>query len=144
MSNDLEFSELTPVKQANEENPNNERFYSMESALGLEKAATKKEEEFSKFANALGKVLIAIHTASEEQLKGKNPVEESYSALEYFNREIETLFELTEEEQEEKEGTNSALLPTTVRKKESPHKETITPTRNFSKKTKKHINFSLL
>jgi hypothetical protein len=131
---DMEFSEI----KLDEENPNNDRFYTMESALGLEKAATKKEEELSKLSNALSKVLIAIHLASEEELKGKNPIEESYNALEYFNMEVESLFELVEEDEEE--DSNKALLPTSISTKGSPHKETPS---NFSKKPKKsYINFS--
>lgn len=82
---------------------------SMEEALGIEKESNKAYEEYHKLAAALGKVLNNLYLADEETLKGKNPIEASYEALEFFNKRIEEIFSLIEEESEQ------AALPVSSR-----------------------------
>jgi hypothetical protein len=134
LSEVLEFSELIP-EGSEMDSPEGQKapILDMYAALGIEKQATKIHEEYEKLSNALGKVLSNIYTASEEILKGKNPVEESYAALDYFNQEVEMLFELVEEE-----NTEEPELPTTVNQTDRDRRKA-----NFSKPNKKsHINFS--
>lgn len=84
---------------------------SMQAALGIEKEDTRLAEEYQKLSTALCKVLKTLYNASDAELKGQDPIEKSYEALEYFNREIETLFELAEEDYGETLGVSNTLPP---------------------------------
>lgn len=134
LSKTLEFSEMTLDPEMESPEGQKDPILNMYAALGIEKQATKIQEEYEKLANALGKVLTNIYTASEEALKGKNPIEESYAALDYFNQEVERLFELVEEENDSEEPE----LPTTVKQTDSDRRKAA-----FSKPNKRsYINFS--
>lgn len=77
------------------------KVFSMEEALGREEDNSRLEEEYYELAKALYATLVSYHNATEEELVGRDPIENSYQAIDYFVGELEHLFELIVQEPDE-------------------------------------------
>jgi hypothetical protein len=75
--------------------------FTMEEALGLAQDKEQLLDEYETLAEALWRTLYSLHTASETELQGVDPYEASYDAMEYFFSELEVLFDLVDENQEQ-------------------------------------------
>ena len=84
------------------------KVFSMQEALGREEDNSRLEEEYLELAKALYATLISYHNATEEELLGRDPIENSYQAIDYFVTELESLFELIQEEPSEEETQDPA------------------------------------
>jgi len=87
------------------------KIFSMEEALGRSENVKQLETKYYELAEALWVVLSSYYSAGEEELQGKNPVEESYNNIDFFVKELENLFELTYKEEEQQQD---AQMPANI------------------------------
>lgn len=95
-ANGSEGSESSPFNRRN-------KVFSMEEALGRGENVKQLQTQYNELAEALWNVLSSYYSAGEEELQGKNPVEESYNNIDFFVKELESLFELTYKEEEQQQ-----------------------------------------
>jgi hypothetical protein len=146
--------EMMPDKMGTQpQHKGNGKAFSFEQLRSVKQNVEKKEEEYEELTEDLFEILCSLYNASEEELAAQqvsNPIEASYEAIEYFLSELEEMFELTEDGNEDDEedpkdkylknkkttdtvaGTNSNT-PYPLGKRES----------DFSRQTKKTIGFVL-
>jgi hypothetical protein len=79
------------------------KVFSMEEALGRGESVKQIESKYNELTQALWSVLSSYYSAGEEELQGKNPVEESYNNIDFFVKELENLFELTYKKEEQQQ-----------------------------------------
>ena len=78
----------------------NKQAFSMEEALGLGKQKENMLSKYSKLSEALYNVLQSYYSASEDELQGKDPIQNSYDSIKFFVTELEDLFGLIQNEEE--------------------------------------------
>lgn len=138
-----DFSILTYSKEYMDEEMeesmenDNSKVFSMEQALGLDDREASLKEDYFIMAKALYRVLSSLYMAGENELKDLNPIEESYSAIEFFVSGVEDIFGLTYSEEEEKEnpsGITGSNIP-------GYNKKQMGFSKFPGKKTKKYVRF---
>jgi len=99
----LKFSEDSDLEEGMtpKMKKSNSKVFSMEEALGLGKEEDSIHEEYEVVSQALYQVLISLYKADEAELKGLNPIENSYNAIEFFVQNVEDIFGLTMSDEEE-------------------------------------------
>jgi hypothetical protein len=102
-------SEGEPVRKKR-----NKKVFTMEEALGFEVDQNLVEKEFVQATEALWKVLSSYHSATEEELKGKNPIEGSYNAIQYYVGKLEEIFALVDDEDNQKQPEKDESNPGTA------------------------------
>lgn len=109
---EFETSYLGDNKEMEYKNPKmpKGKAFSFEQLKKLNVDMGEIRKEYEMLSDGLFKILSDLASASEEELQGINPVEASYEAIETFIEEIEEMFSLTLDE-EENEGVSESGIP---------------------------------
>ena len=73
------------------------RVFSFDQLSELNKNMDEVRKQYNTLSEGLFKILSDIKTSSEEELSGTNPIEASYDAIEYFEKQVEEMFGLVKE-----------------------------------------------
>lgn len=89
--------------------------FSFEALDQNKKNLNELQLKYRELSDGLFKILSDLSIASEEELQGLNPIEASYNALQIFVEKTEEMFDLTEDEGDEKDNRLNYLAnPTSI------------------------------
>lgn len=111
--------------------------FSFEQLKDLNKNMDEVRKDYTMLSDGLFKILSDIRSSSEEELQGLNPVEASYDAIETFVDELEEMFSLAPEE--ENQAVSESGLPLNTSR---PFPVGVQPS-DFSKGKLKTVGFTL-